>query len=36
MTKKHKNYPELLYLLSEHFPTSVVQRLMFSGYIIEQ
>jgi hypothetical protein len=36
MIKKYKNYPELLYLLSEHFPTTVVQRLMFSGYMIEQ
>jgi len=36
MTKKYKNYPELLYLLSEHFPTTVFQRLMFSGYMIEQ
>jgi hypothetical protein len=35
MTKKYKNYPELLYLLSEHFPTTVVQRLMFSGYMKE-
>jgi hypothetical protein len=35
MTKKYENYPELLYLLSEHFPTIVVQRLMFSGYMKE-
>lgn len=35
MTKKYKNYPELLYLLSEHFPTTVVQKLMFSGYMKE-
>jgi hypothetical protein len=35
MTKKYENYPELLYLLSEHFPTTVVQRLMFSGYMKE-
>jgi hypothetical protein len=35
MIKKYKNYPELLYLLSEHFPTTVVQRLMFSGYMKE-
>jgi hypothetical protein len=35
MTKKYENYPELLYLLSEHFPTIVVQRLMFSGYMRE-
>jgi len=33
MTRKYEDYPELLYLLSEHFPTAVVQRLMFSGYI---
>jgi hypothetical protein len=35
MTKKYKNYPELLYLLSKHFPTTIVQRLMFSGYMKE-
>jgi len=35
MTKKYENYPELLYLLSEHFPTTVVQRLIFNGYIKE-
>jgi hypothetical protein len=35
MTKKYENYPDLLYLLSEHFPTTVVQRLMFSGYMKE-
>jgi len=35
MTKKYENYPELLYLLSEHFPTTVVQKLMFSGYMKE-
>jgi len=35
MTKKYENYPDLLYLLSEHFPTLVIQRLMFSGYIKE-
>jgi hypothetical protein len=35
MTKKYEDYPDLLYLLSEHFPTTVVQRLMFSGYMKE-
>ena len=29
--KKYADYPDLLYLLSEHFPTIIVQRLMFSG-----
>jgi hypothetical protein len=36
MTKKYEDYPDLLYLLSEHFPTTVVQRLMFSGYMREE
>src|SRR3989344_1101834 len=27
------DYPDLLYLLSEHFPTYAIQRMMFSGYI---
>ena len=36
MTKKYENYPDLLYLLSEHFPTIVIQRLMFSGYMREE
>jgi len=35
MTKKYTDYPDLLYLLSEHFPTIIVQRLMFSGYVRE-
>lgn len=33
LTKSYKNYPELLYLLCEQFPTLAVQRVMFSGYL---
>lgn len=33
LTKKHDEFPDLLYLLSEHFPTYSVQRMMFSGYM---
>ncbi len=33
LTKKYDNFPDLLYLLSEHFPTYAVQRMMFSGYM---
>ncbi len=33
LTKKHQNYPELLYLMSEHFPTYAVQRMIFSGFM---
>lgn len=28
-------YPDFLYLLSEHFPTYAMQRLMFSAYLLE-
>lgn len=34
LTQKYDNFYELLYLLSEQFPTLVMQRLMFSGYMI--
>lgn len=34
LAKKHDNFPDLLYLLSEHFPTYAVQRMMFSGYMM--
>lgn len=33
LTTKYPNFPELLYLLSEHFPTYAVQRLLFSAYM---
>ncbi len=33
LTSTYKNFPDLLYLLSEHFPTYAVQRMMFSAYI---
>lgn len=33
LTKKYNDFPDLLYLLSEHFPTYAVQRMMFSGYM---
>lgn len=34
LTKKYDNFYELIYLLSESFPTLVMQRLMFSCYMI--
>lgn len=33
LTSKYPDFPDLVYLLSEHFPTSSVQRVMFSGYM---
>lgn len=33
LTQKYEDFPDLLYLLSEHFPTYAVQRMMFSGYM---
>ncbi|MBI4100263.1 hypothetical protein HY439_00780 [Candidatus Microgenomates bacterium] len=33
LTSKYQEFPDLLYLLAEHFPTSGVQRMMFSGYM---
>jgi len=35
LTSKYDNFYELLYLLSEHFPTFAVQRMMFSGYMMK-
>ncbi|MEO6508719.1 MAG: hypothetical protein ABIO02_02090 [Patescibacteria group bacterium] len=35
LTSKYQTFPELLYLLSEHFPTYAVQRMMFSGYMMK-
>lgn len=31
---KYPNYPELLYLLSEHFPVLAVQKVIFSGFLM--
>lgn len=33
LTKKYDNFPALLHLLSEHFPTYAMQRMIFSGYM---
>ena len=33
LPSKYPEFPELLHLLSEHFPTYAVQRMMFSGYM---
>jgi hypothetical protein len=33
LTSKYPNFPDLLYLLSEHFPTYAMQRMMFSGFL---
>lgn len=33
LTSKYPDFPDLVYLLSEHFPTSSVQKMMFSGYM---
>lgn len=35
LSNKYKTFPDLLYLLSEHFPTYAVQRLMFSAYLLK-
>lgn len=34
LSNKYDAFPELLYILSEQFPTLVMQRLMFSGYLM--
>lgn len=34
-TGKYTNFPDLLYLLTEHFPTYAVQRMIFSGFMME-
>lgn len=34
LTQKYDNFYELIYILSEQFPTLAMQRLMFSGYMI--
>ena len=33
LTEKHKDFPDLLYLMSEHFPTIAVQKMLFSGFM---
>ncbi len=33
LAKKYPNFPDLLYMLSEQFPTSSVQRWLFSGFM---
>jgi len=33
LTEKYKEFPELLYLMSEHFPTLAVQKMLFSGFM---
>jgi len=35
LTRRYDNFFELIYLLSENFPTLSMQRLMFSSYLIE-
>lgn len=34
LAQKYPDFPDLLYLLSEHFPTYVVSRYLFSGYML--
>lgn len=31
---RYPNYPELLYLLSEHFPVLAIQKVIFSGFLL--
>ena len=33
LTEKYEEFPELLYLMYEHFPTLVVQKMIFSGFM---
>ena len=33
LTEKYEDFPELLYLMYEHFPTLAVQKMMFSGFM---
>lgn len=35
LTANNPNYPDLLYLLAEHFPTYAMQRMIFSGFMAE-
>lgn len=34
LTKQYPKFPELLYRMSEQFPTMAVQRWMYSGWIL--
>ncbi len=34
LTEKYRDFPDLLYLLSEHFPTYAMQRMLFSGFML--
>lgn len=34
-TSSYPNFPDLLYLLAEHFPTYAMQRLLFSAFMIK-
>ncbi len=34
LASKYKDFPDLLYLLSEHFPTYAAQRVIFSAYLV--
>ncbi len=33
LNEKYKDFPDLLYLMSEHFPTLAVQKMLFSGFM---
>lgn len=33
LTEKYRDFPELLYLICEHFPTLAVQKMLFSGFM---
>lgn len=35
LTGKYDQFPDLLFLLAEHFPTYAVQRMIFSGFMME-
>ena len=35
LTTNNPEYPDLLYLLAEHFPTYAMQRMLFSGFMLE-
>lgn len=35
LTEKYEEFPELLYLMYEYFPTYAVQKMMFSGFMKE-
>lgn len=33
LNEKYRDFPDLLYLMSEHFPTLAVQKMLFSGFM---